>query len=166
MKTARITYSGPESSDEAGLSTSTPGGVVFRANIPNPEFDPEDFYVIRGVKKWWDKPEKTVAYLTISPSSKREGKTHSVGQAWTDPDFRRQGVMKHLYEKAHKWAKSRGSRLCSGWVQSREMDRYWRQLEDRGQAEGYEDKWTKHNVGDRGWCRNAAQRIADRWLEG
>jgi hypothetical protein len=56
-------------------------------------------------------------------------------------------------------AKSKGGRLCSGWVQSKHMDRFWRDLEEQGKAEGWPKK---HNVGGRAWCRTSTERVAAR----
>lgn len=153
-----IEYVGPTSG--AAFVTDGSDAVVFAARTPNPKFDPDEFHIERGVKKYLEQPTNSVAYLLLTRS--RNNEWH-VGQATTLPEHQRQGIMKKLYEMAFKWAKSKGDRICSGWVQSPFMDHYWHELEDQDKAEGFDDK---HNVGNRGWCQKAAKRVAARHLSG
>lgn len=148
---SNITFTGPHDSIKAGLETSGKDAVYFRAEIPNPDFDPEEYYVIRGVKKWWEKPTKSVAYLTIDLDQK--GESYRAGTAWTDDKHRRQGLIRRLYDMAWDYARSKGKGFRSGWVQSPHMARYWESMVSKGKAEPYTDEWTRSNVTDKGWRR-------------
>ena len=145
-----ITFSGPHDAIKAGLATSGNDAVYFNATVPNPEFDPEDYYTIRGVKKYWVKPTISVAYVTIDI---RDGQSYSVGQAWTNEGYRRQGIIRRLYDMAWDYAKSKGKGFQSGWVQSPLMARYWEGLVDQDKAEAYEDGYTRFNTTGKGWRR-------------
>jgi len=148
---SNITFTGPHDSIKAGLETSGKDAVYFRAEIPNPDYDPEEYYVIRGVKKWWEKPTKSVAYLTIDLDQK--GESYRAGTAWTDDKHRRQGLIRRLYDMAWDYARSKGKGFRSGWVQSPHMARYWESMVSKGQAEPYTDEWTRSNITDKGWRR-------------
>ena len=148
---AQVTFTGPHDGIEAGLATSGKDPVVFYAEVPNPKYDPDDFYMIRGKKHWWEKPTKKVAWLLIDLS--HDGDAYSVNQAWTNDGFRRQGLVRHLYEMAWDYTKRKRKGFQSGWVQSPLMAHYWSDLELKGKAESYEDQWTKFNTGGKGWRR-------------
>ena len=61
---ARVEYVGPEPFHEHDSSPA------FKAVVQNPEYDPEEFYVIRGEKRWWEKPTKAIAYITLSKNGR------------------------------------------------------------------------------------------------
>lgn len=144
-----ITYSGPHDAIEAGLATRGNDAVYFKATVPNPEFDPEDYYTIRGVKKYWSKPTISVAYVTIDS----DGDAYSVGQAVTNENYRRQGIIRRLYDMAWDYARSKGKGFRAGWVQSPLMAKYWESMVEQGKAEAYEDEYTKFNTTGKGWRR-------------
>jgi Fe-Mn family superoxide dismutase len=161
---SNITFSGPHDAIEAGLATSGFSGplddieagptrgndaVYFDATVSNPDFDPKDYFTIRGVKKYWSKPTLRVAYLTIALN----GDTYSVGQAWTHEGYRRQGIVRRLYDMAWDYARSRGKGFRAGWVQSPLMAKYWEGMVDQGKAEAYEDEHTRFNTTGKGWRR-------------
>ena len=113
--------------------------IVFRATAPNPDYDPE--------KKGWVEPTRSVAYLLLSLDKKGE---YSVGQASTLPEYRRQGLIRKLYDMAWRYAQSQGRGLRSGQVQSPLMAQYWESMVAAGKAESYRDTY---NVTGKGWRR-------------
>jgi len=146
-----ITFSGPHDAIKAGLATSGLDPVYFAAEAPNPRYNPDEYYTIRGVKKWWEKPTKQVAYVHIDLDS--DGKSYFVGQAWTDEGFRRQGLIRRLYDMAWDYARSKGKGFQSGWVKSPLMAQYWEGMASQGRAEAYTDEWTRFNTTGKGWRR-------------
>ena len=152
---SNLTFSGPLDAIKAGLSTSGNDAVYFNATAPNPQFDPEDYYTIRGEKKYWTKPTVSVAYLTID----LKGDTYSVGKAWTHESYRRQGIIRRLYDMAWDYARSKGKGFQAGWVQSPLMAKYWESLVDQGKAEAYTDEWTRYNTTGKGWRRIRATNL-------
>ena len=146
-----ITFSGPHDAIKAGIATSGRDPVYFAAEAPNPRYNPDEYYTIRGVKKWWEKPTKQVAYVHIDLDS--DGKSYFVGQAWTDEGFRRQGLIRRLYDMAWDYARSKGKGFQSGWVKSPLMAQYWEGMASQGRAEAYTDEWTRFNTTGKGWRR-------------
>jgi DNA topoisomerase-1 len=146
-----ITFSGPHDAIKAGIATSGRDPVYFAAEAPNPRYNPDEYYTIRGVKKWWEKPTKHVAYVFIDLDS--DGKSYFVGQAWTDEGFRRQGLIRRLYDMAWDYARSKGKGFQSGWVKSPLMAQYWEGMASQGRAEAYTDEWTRFNTTGKGWRR-------------
>jgi len=146
-----ITFSGPHDAIKAGIATSGRDPVYFAAEAPNPRYNPDEYYTIRGVKKWWEKPTKHVAYVHIDLDS--DGKSYFVGQAWTDEGFRRQGLIRRLYDMAWDYARSKGKGFQSGWVKSPLMAQYWEGMASQGRAEAYTDEWTRFNTTGKGWRR-------------
>ena len=144
-----ITFSGPHDAIKAHLAMSGIDPVYFAAEAPNPRYDPDDYYTIRGVKKWREKPTIEVAYLVIDLT----GDTYWVGQAWTNENYRRQGIIRRLYDMAWDYAKSKGKGFRAGWVQSPLMAKYWESMVDQGKAEAYEDGYTRFNTTGKGWRR-------------
>ena len=144
-----IAFSGPYDSIDAGLASSGNDAVYFEAAIPNPKFDPEDYIEVRGKKKYWEKPTLNIAYLTIE----LKGDAYSVGKAWTHESYRRQGIIRRLYDMAWDYARSKGKGFQAGWVQSPLMAKYWESLVDQGKAEAYTDEWTHYNTTGKGWRR-------------
>jgi superoxide dismutase/GNAT superfamily N-acetyltransferase len=152
---SNFTFSGPHDAIEAGLATSGKDVVYFEATAPNPEFDPEDYYTIRGVKKYRSKPTISVAYLSIA----LDGDAYSVGEAWTHERYRRQGIVRRLYDMAWDYARSKGKGFRAGWVQSPLMAKYWESMVDQGKAEAYEDEHTRFNTTGKGWRRIRASNL-------
>ena len=150
-----ITFSGPLDAIEAGLASSGNDAVYFEAAAPNPKFDPEDYIEIRGKKKYWEKPTVNIAYLTIDLN----GDAYSVGKAWTHESYRRQGIIRRLYDMAWDYARSKGKGFQAGWVQSPLMAKYWESLVDQGKAEAYTDEWTQYNTTGKGWRRIRASNL-------
>lgn len=146
-----IDFTGPHDAIEAGLATSGLDPVYFAVEAPNPRYNPDEYYTIRGVKKWWEKPTKQVAYVHIDLD--RDGKSYFVGQAWTAEGFRRQGLIRRLYDMAWDYARSKGKGFQSGWVKSPLMAQYWEGLTSQGRAEAYTDEWTRFNTTGKGWRR-------------
>ena len=146
-----LTFTGPHDALKADLVTSGRDAVYFAAEIPNPKHNPDEYDMIRGVKDWWHKPTKTVAYLIVDLDTTQGN--YSVGQAWTDEGFRRQGLIRRLYDMAWDYARSKGKGFGSGWVQSPLMAQYWEGLVDQGKAESYTDPY---NTTGKGWRRMQA----------
>jgi superoxide dismutase/GNAT superfamily N-acetyltransferase len=145
-----IAFSGPlDDAIDAGLASSGNDAVYFEAAAPNPKFDPEDYIEVRGKKKFWGKPTINIAYLTIE----LKGDAYSVGKAWTHESYRRQGIIRRLYDMAWDYARSKGKGFQAGWVQSPLMAKYWESLVDQGKAEAYTDEWTQYNTTGKGWRR-------------
>ena len=136
-----IQFTGPEP-----FSDGSNKGMMFSVDVPNPEYDPNEFYTIRGKVHYWVSPNKSVASLFAV----QDGDRVYVGQVYTDPAYRNQGVSGKLHDMAFAWARSKNLRFESGWVQSPIIDRYWKRLESQGKATGHPDKF---NVGGRGWVR-------------
>ena len=143
-----LTFTGPHDALKADLVTSGRDAVYFAAEIPNPKHNPDEYDMIRGVKDWWHKPTKTVAYLIVDLDTTQGN--YSVGQAWTDEGFRRQGLIRRLYDMAWDYARSKGKGFGSGWVQSPLMAQYWEGLVGQGKAESYTDPY---NTTGKGWRR-------------
>jgi len=143
-----LTFTGPHDAIKANLVTSGRDAVYFAAEIPNPKHNPDEYDIIRGVKEWWHKPTKAVAYLIIDLDTTQN--IYSVGQAWTDEGFRRQGLIRRLYDMAWDYARSKGKGFGSGWVQSPLMAQYWEGLVGQGKAESYTDPY---NTTGKGWRR-------------
>jgi GNAT superfamily N-acetyltransferase len=124
--------------------------IRFVAEAPNPRHDPEEYYVIRGKKQWWVKPTYTVGSIEISRDP--DG-TFSVGTVAVDPEYQRKGIAKRLYDMAWQYAKTQGSGLRSGWVQSPRAVAYWESMVEAGNAEPYTDGGVQYNVTKKGWRR-------------
>ena len=141
---ADIVFTGPHAGERPREKD-----IRFFAEAPNPRYDPED-YVIRGEKRWWEKP--TYAVGSISISRDPDG-TFAVSTVGVSPEYQRKGIAKRLYDMAWEYARAHGGRLRSGWVQSPRAAAYWEGMVEAGKAEPYTDETTQFNVTKKGWQR-------------
>ena len=142
-----IVYTGPHTGEPGQWDENY---ISFYAEAPNPRYDPEEYYVIRGEKRWWEKPTQEVGSISIGRDKDGSFWVASVG---VSAEYQRKGIAKRLYDMAWEYAQAHGSGLRSGWVRSPRAAAYWESMVEAGKAETYANEETEHNVLNRGWQR-------------